>query len=227
MKYAITFLMCAGTCAFYAVTQHGWMWLLLWPALALSLVAIAYLFNKPALFGKRDDGTMHPALLLALLPYLIFAWLIWHLVRKLTKEPATNEVTPTLIVGRRLLPGELPANVTHMIDLTAEFAEPAGVRGATTYRALPMLDGMAVSVHRLNEIASAIAAIEGVVYIHCAQGHGRTGLVAAAVLLVSGEAASDEQAIQRLKLVRPGIELKASQRRALAQFEAARSATRA
>ncbi|TWU44827.1 hypothetical protein Poly51_58930 [Rubripirellula tenax] len=56
------------------------------------------------------------------------------------------------------------------------------------------------------------------VLIHCAQGHGRTGLVAAAVLIVSGEAQTAADAIAIIQAVRPGVELNKAQRMILEQI---------
>jgi protein-tyrosine phosphatase len=45
------------------------------------------------------------------------------------------------------------------------------------------------------------------VYIHCAQGHGRTGTFAAAVLLAKGHGDSVEAAVGQLRAARPRLAL--------------------
>jgi protein-tyrosine phosphatase len=58
----------------------------------------------------------------------------------------------------------------------------------------------------------------GRIFIHCAQGHGRTGLFALAVLLHSGAVGSLEEGLRFLTAARPGIRLNREQRRCLDTF---------
>jgi protein-tyrosine phosphatase len=53
--------------------------------------------------------------------------------------------------------------------------------------------------------------VAGTIYIHCAQGHGRTGMFAAAVLLSSGQAATPEEALRLVTSARPGVRLSGDQ----------------
>ena len=46
---------------------------------------------------------------------------------------------------------------------------------------------------------------QGVVYVHCKVGYSRSAVVVGAYLLASGAAASAEEAIARLRAVRPSI----------------------
>ena len=56
------------------------------------------------------------------------------------------------------------------------------------------------------------------VLIHCAQGHGRTGLVTAAVLIAFGGIQTAGDAIAMIQAVRPGVELNKAQRLILEQI---------
>jgi len=56
------------------------------------------------------------------------------------------------------------------------------------------------------------------VLIHCALGHGRTGMVTAAVLVASGEAQTAADAIAMIQTVRPGVKLNKAQRLTLEQI---------
>jgi protein-tyrosine phosphatase len=71
---------------------------------------------------------------------------------------------------------------------------------------------------RFRAAVETAAAFPGRVYVHCAQGHGRTGLFAAAVLLARGAAATPAEAVARVRAVRPGVRLKPAQRRWLARW---------
>ena len=99
------------------------------------------------------------------------------------------------------------------VDLTAEFAEPAAIRKSPAYRSFPILDGAAPSPEALR---AAVAGLRpGRTFVHCAQGHGRTGLFALAVLLSSGVARSVEDGLRLLRTARPGIRLSRDQRRCI------------
>ncbi|MFP2931680.1 hypothetical protein ACLESO_42155 [Pyxidicoccus sp. 3LG] len=146
MKYASVFALFAVLLAFLA-TRLGGVWpLLLWPAASFGVVALAYAGVGPRVFGKQPDGRLRPWALAALLPYLLLTWATWHLARKLSREPAYAEVAPGLLVGRRLLPGELPPGTGAVLDLTSEFAEPEAIRTACRYVSLPILDASTLPV---------------------------------------------------------------------------------
>jgi hypothetical protein len=213
--YAVAFLVIAAYLAGTAVMLGGWAWALLWPAAAFAAVAVGYAGAGPRIFGKLSDGRLRWANLVSLLPFLLFTWGVWHLLRLLSREPVWNELAPGLLLGRRVLSHELPPDVGLVVDLTAEFIEPVGVRTGRTYRSLPILDAGLPDVKRLAEVAREAAAFPGRVYVHCAQGHGRTGLFAAAVLLARGAAKDAGEAIRLVKAARRGVSLKPAQRRAL------------
>ncbi|HLP77958.1 MAG TPA: hypothetical protein VK327_13690, partial [Candidatus Paceibacterota bacterium] len=136
--------------------------------------------------------------------------------RLISREAAHNVVNDSLVVGRRLLPGELSGEFANYIDLTAEFTEPPSIRAAAGYLSFPILDGSAPDSKALREFVDRLR--PGRTFIHCAQGHGRTGLFALAVLLKSGAAATVSEGMQMLTMVRPGIRLTAIQRRCIEQF---------
>jgi protein-tyrosine phosphatase len=193
----------------------GWFWLLLWPAMNLLVLGIAYLRRDSLVFGKRSDGTLDPVRVIVLLPYLLFTWAVWHGCR-LLPEPAAQRINERLTVGRRLVGNERPAGITTILDMTSEFAEPASVRKGVRYVNLPTLDACAPPCDAL------VAAIRDLrpdehVFIHCAQGHGRTGLAALALLLRRGEVDDIGAGLSLLRSIRPGIGLSADQRACLEQ----------
>jgi protein-tyrosine phosphatase len=152
---------------------------------------------------------------LLLLPYLLLTWASWHMQRLLSREPCCNEVAPGLWIGRRVFAKELPSEVSLIVDLTVEFAEPRGVRAGRSYVCLPILDALVPAERPLRELVERIAAWPGTVYIHCALGHGRSALVAAAVLLKRQLAADAQRAEALIRQVRPTVRLTPSQRRLL------------
>jgi protein-tyrosine phosphatase len=183
-----------------------------WSSLCAAIVALAYFFDRPGWLGKRPDGTLSPWRVAALLPFYLVTWGTWHLSRH-GDEPCQDRVAEGLHVGRRPLPHELPRGTTLVVDLTSEFFEVAAVRAREGYRCIPALDGLTPPASAAARAAvHEVAAHTGTIYIHCAAGHGRSGALAAAVLVIRGEADDIEQAVQQMKRARPRISLNARQR---------------
>jgi protein-tyrosine phosphatase len=213
MRYAITFAILAAVLLIDAASVGRWAWRLAWPAVSFLVVSLAYAGAGPGLLGKRSDGTIAGWAVVLLLPFFALTWALWHLQRRLSRAEPAHQVVPGLWVGRRPLPWELPGAVTLVVDLTGEFRELAGVRAGRTYICLPTLDGMTPDPADLRRAVDAVANWEGPVYIHCAVGHGRTGLFAAAVLVARGLAPDVPAAVRMLRGVRANIRLNPAQRR--------------
>ncbi|MGE3315436.1 MAG: tyrosine-protein phosphatase, partial [Planctomycetaceae bacterium] len=189
--------------------------LLFWPALSCGLLSVAYAGWGPRVFSKRTDGTLPLSTTLLHFPYLGASWLLWHIDRIIRRETARHELLPGIWIGRRLLSSELPPEFDHVVDLTCEFSEPHSIRSRRHYRHFPILDGAEVSGPDLLELAREIAQYHTPVYIHCAGGKGRTGMVAAAIVLVLGKAATAAEAITFAESQRPLISLTRKQQRAV------------
>jgi protein-tyrosine phosphatase len=207
-------LLLAGSWVGLASLFDGAAWLLLWPATAFAGAGLGYVGLGARVFGKRADGTVAWPVAVVMAPYLAVGWAGWRLFR-LGPEDACNRVAPWLWLGRRPARGELPPDVTAVVDLTAEFPVDRVELGARGYLGLPTLDGHVPSHGQLADLVARAHAHGGVLYVHCAYGHGRSALVAAALLLARGEAESAEGAVARLRAVRPGVRLSRSQRAAL------------
>jgi hypothetical protein len=184
---------------------------LAWPALSYAIVSAAYAGVGPAPFGKDARGRMHPISTVLLAPYLLFTWLVLLLLR-FGSEPGHHEIRPGLFLGRRPLHArELPTGVSLVIDLTTEFPR-VPVEGVE-YVCLPTLDGSAPhDVEAARALVDKIRAHEGIVYVHCAAGHGRSAAIVASVLIAEGRAGDVPQAVALIRRVRPNIGLSRSQR---------------
>ncbi len=200
-----------------AVTFRGAAWLLLWPALSFGAAGAGYLGLGATVFGKRDDGSVSVGRALVMAPYLLFGWIAWRAVG-LGREPAFDQVTPWLYLGRRPA-GHLPPDATAVIDLTAEFPVDRRLLGDRAYLCLPTLDGHVPDEQSLRRLVEQAHALGGVLYVHCAYGHGRSALVAGALLRLRGEVSSADEAIARMKAARPRVRLSTSQRAALARWD--------
>jgi len=191
------------------------MWaraLLSWPAVAFLVVASAYVLRRPLLLGKRADGTIHPIARLFFAPFALFAWASWHGYRLATSEDACNEVAPGVWLGRRPFARDLPATVTVVVDLTAELVADHAVRTGRTYVCLPALDASVPDTRAFELVLARLVDEPGGVFIHCAFGHGRSAMLAAALLVRRGLARDVAEAEALLRARRPRVSLKGAQR---------------
>ena len=203
--------------------RGGWWWVLLWPAVGFAAAALAYALGRPGVLGKGAGLWRR----LPVLPYRWFALAVWHLHRRLgDRGAACDRLEGNLFVGRRPLENDLPAEVAAdpnavILDLTAEFADVPAVRDHPGYRCEPVLDAAAPSADELARIVAHLPPPGGPpALIHCANGRGRTGLVAAAWLLAHGLAGDAEEAMNRVRTARPAVRLLPRQRRILEEFAA-------
>lgn len=206
MKYGLLFATVAVLLAGTAILHGGWRLLLLWPAISFGVVAIGYLSFGPIIYGKTSQGVLSIFMQLVLLPFLLYLWSVWYALRLVKREPALNQLTDKVYIGRRLLSHEFPDKIDHVVDLTCEFSEPKALRSCSYY-SYPILDGFAPSADKLRQWVGEVATLPGTVFIHCAEGHGRTGLFAAALLLKTGHSKTPDEALQLIKSKRPLVRL--------------------
>ena len=198
--------------------------LMIWTAVACCVVSAAWILPLDRgskyrrvhwLYGKRSDGTRVWWAKLLTLPFLGPIWGWWHLRRPTLTEDPWHELLPDLVLGRRLLDREFDLEVDHIVDLTCEYAERPRQRCHPGYLSLPMVDGAAPPPQVLRQYAERLSKLKGRIYLHCAEGHGRTATVAAALLLVRGIANDVEDALARIAVVRPKARPYARQLRVL------------
>lgn len=197
-----------------ALELRGVFFAALWPALSAGALSIAYSLKRPGMLGKRVDGS-HAAWAWTIHgPYFLFTKAVVSVAR-LSREPAMNEVSPGLFVGRYLRQSELDARFEWVVDLTAELVEPRDVRSRRGYRCVPTLDASAPPVRALEQLVEELVDEEGPILIHCAQGHGRSAAVAAALVIRRGLEPDVPSAERRLRASRPGIRMKPPQLHAI------------
>lgn len=169
-----------------------------------------------SLFAKRPDGRLPWLSWVVFLPLLLYSLAMLKASVALSKEQARSKVCDDLWVGSRPS-GKDSCDFENVIDLTAEFQEPKRFRERPGYFSFPILDAGAPTVNALIEALERRP--QGPLFIHCAQGHGRTGLFAAAWLIKNKRAAAAEDALRMLTKARPGIRLNSAQRRRLLEFQ--------
>ncbi len=170
------------------------LWLLLlWPALALAIVALGYATRNPGVFQKRADGRVTLASRLLLWPYRLGARLnafLW--TRKLDHSV---EIVDRVFLGRFPRGAADCDRFAAVVDLTAEFVRPAGAR--CRWIALPMLDLVPPAAEEMRAAASAIedARKDGAVLVCCALGFQRSAGAVVQWLVESGRVADRGEAM--------------------------------
>lgn len=208
----------AALCVLFACGLRGWFWLLLWPATALLLVALAYACFGTAVFQKHQ-GRQSRAAYFLLMPY---RWGAWLSSRWFTRRHAPSaEVASGIWIGRA--PGK--ADWRHfqpaaMLDLTAEF-DAGSVAGKSCHRSVPMLDLVPPTPQQLLQAVDALDSLHAQhrpVLVHCALGYARSALVVAAWLLRRGLAATPAQAVDMARRARPQIVMSPAFEQVLEEF---------
>lgn len=203
--------------------QGAWLWLL-WPAVALLLVALNYAVLDAGGFQKRADGRLSAAARWLLAPYLVAARLNSRLWTR--KHPDPDQVIDNVWLGRIPTHRELKASrFTAVFDLCAELSLNPG---PVSYRALPVLDLTVPTAAQCEEAARIIDNLrqQGPLLVCCALGYSRSATAVAAWLLHSGRAASVDDAIELLERARPGIVLSALHRKALQELATRKESSR-
>jgi hypothetical protein len=194
-----------------------------WLGIGFFLTGLGYAGLDGRIYGKNDSGQFPVWAIVIYAPFFLYALMLWHLVQLLIDENAYDWVNETIIIGRRLCSKEYPEGVENYVDLTAEFYEPEAVIENVNYISLPILDGYVPDIHQLNTVFDNLS--NGITYIHCGQGHGRSGLFAALLLARRGKVSTLEEALVLLKSKRPKLTLTAQQkafvRTIMEQYESA------
>lgn len=215
MRFGVLFLLLSSS-IFWIATRNSGLWILYWPALSSLVVSVAYLRNSPRVLGKSQAGRIRALSKCVLFPYLVLLWGTWHLLRFCKSEPAWHTLTDTILIGRLLLPHEFP-DVDHVIDLTCEFDWRPPLR-RVNYLSRPILDGSVPTLDELSSWVDEASNLRGKIYIHCAEGHGRTGLFASALLIQMGVVTNAEEALATVCKARPLVRLNSAQTKYLQSF---------
>ena len=181
MKYPIIFMIFAMFTGYKAIYIQNLFIkaLLVWLSFSLLFLAIVYLFNEPEWLGKKQNGKIKVINLLLYLPCAIISYIVWHLQRIISQENPIDEIVENKIwCGRRILGSEFPNYIDTVIDLTSEFHEPGSIVEKINYISIPLLDGIQPDnkiIEKLKQLSPSL--LNKRIFIHCAQGHGRTATV--------------------------------------------------
>ena len=200
---------------------------LIWIGLSLLCVGSAYLLQKPAIFRKKQDGSIPFYIRWLFIPFLLGVQLYNSWARKHDRVPAIQKIDDDLYLACRLFPSDVEQlhdlNVNAILDVTAEFdgLDWTATSEELAYLNVPVLDHQSPSeedlIRAVNWIDNHRRAKRGVV-VHCALGRGRSVLVMAAYLLRVNPQMSVRQAISSIQDVRETARLNGHQLRALCKI---------
>ena len=200
-----------------------WPWgaLLLWPAIAFGIVAVAYFRAGPIVFHKAD-GKLPLSTRFVLAPCLLGQYLSLLYYRRQCRS--WDKVTPQICIGGKLgcrsANKALRSGIVAVLDLSAEFSEAKPFR-KTNYRNIPILDLTAPTQAQLMEMSKFIGdhSRNGAVYVHCKIGYSRSVAAVAAYLIMSGKVETAEEAFAMIRRVRPSVVVRPEVRSALSELE--------
>jgi hypothetical protein len=200
-----------------------WPWgvLLLWPTIALGIVASAYFGAGPIIFHKTK-GKLPWSTRFVLGPCLLGQY--FSLLYYRSRCRSWDEVTPRIWIGckmgARSADKALCGGVTAVLDLSAEFSEAKPFR-KINYRNIPILDLTAPTQAQLVEMSEFISnhSRNGAVYVHCKIGYSRSAAAVAAYLIMSGKANSANEAFTIIRRVRPSVVIRPEVISALSEFD--------
>jgi protein-tyrosine phosphatase len=218
MRYAIT-LTFLGIVMSAIGSQQGVIAIpLCWLGFNFVLLGTAHASKNHQIFGKRPDGTLPCWSWIVFCPLFILNFAVWQLFRALSSEPAINRITSDITIGRRLQASEHLGQFSNHVDLAAEFQEPEIFRRSKGYFSFPILDASSPTPDQLDEAIKRLS--PGPTFIHCAQGHGRTGLFTLALLLHTRAVPTVSDGMKLLASFRPGVRLNADQRNCITLYSA-------
>jgi hypothetical protein len=199
MKYAIFFGSIFSLllwCIWSGESALSLLWI--YPLISAAILTIAYATNNSKLIsGKASTGDINWLLATINFPWLFITWLIWEIQAQLSSEDLINQ-----IAGTNIYIGCYPkyAKIEHfdlVIDLTAEFCSHQGQ--AKAYFCVPNLDGIPLR----NVIFPTWITPDNTIFIHCAQGHGRTATYTSLLLAHLGIVRSPIEALPFVLHCRP------------------------
>ena len=206
---------------------YGWALAAVEASFAVSLLALAVLYGLKGLGLPVEESCDRPGWVwvrFLLVPYWLIAGMTLRLARRLERGGSWNEVVPGLWIGRYPFRDErsqlVNLGITGVLNLCLEFPPRTGPTNSEFLR-IPILDATPPSTQQFLRAIEWIdrrrAEGKGVL-IHCAQGHGRSATITAAMLVRAGLAKTGDEALRIVRSARPGARPSRSQREALIAF---------
>jgi len=200
------FSLASTTCCLIALLYPSWS-IAYWPAVTNLAFALGYV-SSIVQYGvsqalKGPAGFRWSAIFFS--PTLILIWTWWGFRQYvlLRNFLPYGLVYKNYYVGRYPV-DPLPKDVDAIVDLTAEFPRSADSNQA--YFCVPSLD---VTLPEPKDLLRTVYAVmrhqSRYVYVHCANGHGRSALFVALIMLIEGDVKSPIEAKENMRRNRPNI----------------------
>lgn len=201
--------------------------LMLWVAISLALVALAYYKNNGRIFRKRSDGTIPKAVRILFWPFMLGVYTYNRIIRSITSLPSIQRIEPGLFLAARLTPADVEALHEHeidaVLDVTAEFESlnVSLVGEGVEYLNVPVLD------HAYPDFPTLLQAVRWIesqrkqnrsVVVHCALGRGRSVMIMVAYLLARDPDKSIAEVMEQIQSIRHRARLNSSQYKALQEY---------
>jgi protein-tyrosine phosphatase len=216
MRNSLTFFALGGLLSYLGFTLGGWWHFVHWFSFSCFALAAGYAGLGPRIFGKRSDGRFPVWSRIIHFPFMLYTETVWQLRRIFSRENPFDQILDNLIIGRRPRAGEIPAGISNCVDLTAEMEDPREIRESSNYVSMPILDTGVPPADTLRLALTRLA--PGTTFVHCAQGHGRAGLFALALLAERGRIQCFDEGMSIVKSVRPGVVFSKAQERFIRDF---------
>jgi hypothetical protein len=192
---------------------------LYWLAFSYTFIALIYFINKAnSFFKNKDSGKIPVFIILLTIPYFLLIYSIWYFKYKFSKENKINFFFENYYIGKKILFQDLPNEIEVVIDLTSEFNEDSNILKNRKYILFPILDGSIPDIDDFYLFIKEISKIQSNIYIHCAEGHGRTALVGIVLYLIKNKKCSFEDGLTFIKSKRDNIRLNNTQEEFLKEF---------
>ncbi|TCM64523.1 dual specificity protein phosphatase-like protein [Acinetobacter calcoaceticus] len=207
------------------------LWLL-YPAISLSLVALAYALQRPHFFQKQRNGKMTAASLMLMAPYFAFAWLnsrLWTL--KHPEDSLVLQIQQTQIYLGRIPTASERQNYHQVFDCCAELPSPLDdldrqylsldliplntaqlSHAADQFNTLFLEQQQSVLDHENPEHSNnSVTNTNRKILIYCGLGYSRSSAILAAWMYQQQIVISVEEAIQKIETARPWVVIKPKQ----------------
>lgn len=237
MRFTLAFGLSGGVLAAVALQLAGqasgawWLLVFVESYLSICLLSLAAAYGLREADVSVEDFLLQPAWSpfsrMILLPYVTLGAITLYMARWFDREGLLNLVAPGLFIGRLPFPFELErlraAGIDAVLNLCWEFPRLPGTdreHGIETAH-VPILDGSPPSDRQFLEAThwgERWRAEGRCVLVHCAQGHGRTATITAAMLIRLGLAPDVEQALAMITAARPFARPSPQQKAALIRF---------
>ncbi|MDO6568096.1 diacylglycerol kinase family protein [Alteromonas sp. 1_MG-2023] len=199
-----------------------------WISFSLIAVSSAYLLNYPALFRKREDGSIPIYIRWIFVPFLLGSWLYNEYARRTDKVPPLQKIDDQLYLGCRMSSQHVDLlnenSINAILDVTAEFdgLDWTAYQADFSYLNIPVLDHTSPTKEQLtlaiNWIDQQLADGKNII-VHCALGRGRSVLVLAAYLLARDPSLSILDTMDKIQSVRTTARLNKHQLAALEKIK--------